>query len=80
MFEPRLTENPVSGFCWQMPYAVVAAAVSFVSYIIAGFVPNALIVLPIAIVLMIGTLFAIKMVNNRKTVQDWNKERMKTCL
>ena len=51
----------------QLPYAVVAAAVSFVSYIIAGFVPNALIVLPIAIVLMIGTLFAIKMVNNRKT-------------
>ncbi|WP_300683856.1 Na+/H+ antiporter NhaC family protein [Acutalibacter sp. 1XD8-36] len=51
----------------QLPYAVVAAAVSFVSYIIAGFVPNALIVLPIAIVLMIGTLFVIKIVNNIKT-------------
>ena len=44
----------------QLPYAITVAAVSFVSYIIAGLVPNWLIVLPIAIALMIGTLFAIK--------------------
>lgn len=44
----------------QLPYAITVAAVSFVSYIIAGLVPNWFIVLPIAIVLMIGTLFAIK--------------------
>lgn len=44
----------------QLPYALTVAAVSFVSYIIAGFVPNALIVLPIAIVLMIGTLIVLK--------------------
>ena len=44
----------------QLPYAITVAAVSFVSYIIAGFVPNALIVLPIAVVLMIGTLLAVR--------------------
>ncbi len=44
----------------QLPYAITVAAVSFVSYIIAGFVPNWIIVLPIAIALMIGTLFAIR--------------------
>ena len=44
----------------QLPYALTVAGVSFVSYIIAGFVPNALIVLPIAIVLMIGTLIVLK--------------------
>ena len=44
----------------QLPYAITVAAVSFFSYIIAGLVPNWLIVLPIAILLMIGTLFAIK--------------------
>ena len=44
----------------QLPYALTVAAVSFVSYIIAGFVPNALIVLPIAIVLMISTLIVLK--------------------
>ena len=40
----------------QLPYAFTVAGVSFVSYLIAGLIPNAVIVLPIAIVLMIGTL------------------------
>ncbi|MCR5347840.1 MAG: Na+/H+ antiporter NhaC family protein [Fretibacterium sp.] len=44
----------------QLPYAVTVAAVSFVSYLIAGFVPNAVIALPVAVVLMIGTLFVIR--------------------
>ena len=44
----------------QLPYAVVAAAVSFVSYIIAGFVKNPVICLIIAIALMIGVLFVLR--------------------
>ena len=44
----------------QLPYALTVAGVSTVSYIIAGFVPNWIVVLPISIVLMIGTLFVIK--------------------
>ena len=44
----------------QLPYAITVAAVSFFCYILAGLVPNWLIVLPIAIVLMIATLFVIK--------------------
>ena len=44
----------------QLPYAVVVAAVSFVSYIIAGFVKNPVICLIIAIALMIGVLFVIR--------------------
>ncbi len=51
----------------QLPYAITAAAVSFVSYLIAGFVPNAFIALPIAIVLMLLTLVGIKMVAGKKT-------------
>ncbi len=50
----------------QLPYALTVAGVSAVSYIIAGFVPNWLIVLPIAIVLMVGTLFVIKIVSGKK--------------
>jgi Na+/H+ antiporter NhaC len=50
----------------QLPYALTVAGVSAVSYIIAGFVPNWMIVLPIALVLMIGTLFVIKAVTNKK--------------
>lgn len=50
----------------QLPYALTVAGVSAVSYIIAGFVPNWLIVLPISIALMIGTLFVIKFVSAKK--------------
>ena len=47
----------------QLPYAVTAAVVSFVSYIIAGFVQSAWIALPIAIALMVATMFVIRAVN-----------------
>ncbi len=50
----------------QLPYAMTVAGVSFVAYIIAGFIPNALIVLPIAVVLMAGTLFVLKAVLGKK--------------
>jgi tetracycline resistance efflux pump len=50
----------------QLPYAITAAAVSFVSYVIAGFVPNAFIVLPIAIVMMVATLIVIKKITAAK--------------
>lgn len=58
--------NHINHVSTQLPYALTVAAVSFVSYIIAGFVPNALIVLPIAIVLMIGTLLVIKSITAKK--------------
>jgi Na+/H+ antiporter NhaC len=44
----------------QLPYAMLAAAVSFVTYIIAGFSQSAVISLPIGILLMLGTLLFIK--------------------
>ena len=56
--------NHVNHVSTQLPYAIVAAGVSFVSYIIAGFVQNAWIVLPIAIVLMIAVLFLLKSVTS----------------
>ncbi len=48
----------------QLPYAVAAAAVSFVTYIVAGFVQSAWIALPTGILLMVGVLFAIKLRGN----------------
>ena len=50
----------------QMPYAITVAAVSFVCYIITGFVPNAWIALPIAVVLMLLTLFVLKTLTRKK--------------
>ena len=58
----------------QLPYAITVAAVSFVSYVIAGFLPKAWIALSIAIVLMLLTLFGIHMVHKRnKTVASSSK-------
>ena len=44
----------------QLPYALTCAGVSFVGYIIAGFVQNAWIVLPISLAMMFITLLIIK--------------------
>ncbi len=50
----------------QLPYAITVAAVSFVNFIIAGFVQNALICLIIGAVLTVGTLFVIRSVTGGK--------------
>ena len=50
----------------QIPYGVTVAAVSFVSFIIAGLVQNVVVCMIIAIVLMIGTLLVIRAVTAKK--------------
>ena len=54
----------------QLPYAITVAAVSFVAYIIAGFVKNVLICLPIAIVLMLGTVIVINEITKKKAKKE----------
>ena len=51
----------------HLPYALTVAAVSFVAYVITGFVQNWIISLTIAIVLMIGTLVVIKLLTRRNS-------------
>ena len=43
----------------QLPYALTVASVSFVSYILAGFIKNIFIVLPISVALMIAVVILI---------------------
>ncbi len=50
----------------QLPYAVTVAVISFICYIIAGFVSNWMIVLPIGVVLTVATLFVLKMLTKKK--------------
>ncbi len=50
----------------QLPYALTVAGVSFVTYIIAGFLPQWYISLPIGAMLMVATLFAIKAFTKKK--------------
>lgn len=58
--------NHMNHVSTQLPYALTVAAVTFVTFLIAGLVQNALIVLPIGIVLMVATLLVIKTVAARK--------------
>jgi Na+/H+ antiporter NhaC len=51
----------------QLPYAMTIAAISFVNYIIAGFVQNAAVCLVIGVVLTVGTLFVIRRIGASKT-------------
>ena len=50
----------------QLPYAMTAAAVSLVSYVITGFLRNWMLCLPIGIALMVGTLLVLKNVDVKK--------------
>ena len=62
--------NHVDHVATQLPYALTVAAVSFVSYVIAGVLQNVgiywYVTLPIALVLMIGTLFGIRVLKGKK--------------
>ncbi len=57
--------NHINHVSTQLPYAMTVAGVSFVTYVIAGFVQS-VIALPIGIVLMLGTLLLIKAFSKKK--------------
>ena len=50
----------------QLPYALTVAAISFLGYILAGFVQSAWIVLPVCLAILVGLLFIIKAVQAKK--------------
>ena len=52
--------NHVNHVSTQLPYAITVAAVSFVTYIISGFVQTPVVALPIGIILMLLVLYVIK--------------------
>jgi len=58
----------------QLPYALTVAAVSAVSYIIAGYIKNAAVSLGIAVVLMVLTLVVIEKIFGREPGMNAVKE------
>ena len=58
--------NHLNHVSTQMPYAITVAGISFVMFVIAGFVQNVWICLPLGIVLTVGTLFVIKAITGKK--------------
>lgn len=57
--------NHVNHVTTQLPYAITVAAVSFVTYIISGFVQTPWIALPVGILLMLLVLFVIRSMNKK---------------
>ncbi len=58
--------NHIAHVNTQLPYALTVAGVSFVGYLLAGFIQNAWIVLPVSLAMMAATLFGIRTIVNRK--------------
>ncbi|MBQ3107686.1 MAG: Na+/H+ antiporter NhaC family protein, partial [Firmicutes bacterium] len=58
--------NHVQHVSTQLPYAITVAAISFVTYIVAGFVQNAVISLIVGAVLTIGTLIVLRKLSNKE--------------
>ncbi len=61
--------NHINHVSTQLPYALTVAGVSFVTYIISGFLASkglAIVALPIGAVLMVGVLIGIKAVTKKK--------------
>lgn len=58
--------NHVNHVSTQLPYAIVAAGVSFLSYVIAGYVQTAWLALPISFVIMGVVLVSFKFIKSHK--------------
>ena len=50
----------------QLPYVLLVVAVSFVGYILTGFIQNAVIVLPICFAVLFATLLVIRSVQKKR--------------
>ncbi len=59
----------------QMPYVALCASVTFVGYVLAGIIQNAVIVLPLTIALMVAVLFVLRSIQHRSA---FSGEKCKT--
>lgn len=57
--------NHINHVSTQLPYSLTVAGISFVAYIMAGFISNWVIVLPVFAAVTVATLFIIKMLNKK---------------
>ena len=58
--------NHIAHVTTQLPYALTVAAISFVLYVVAGFVRNAVVCLALGAVVTVATLFVIRSVCRKK--------------
>ena len=61
--------NHIDHVSTQLPYALTVAVVSFACYLIAPFVKSWAVALPVGVVLMIATLFVIRLVTGKEKAE-----------
>ncbi len=59
--------NHIAHVSTQLPYALLVAGVSFIGYVLCGFVQNAWVVLPICLVLLFASILVIRAAQKRKS-------------
>ena len=62
--------NHIEHVSTQLPYAITVACISFVMFIIAGIVQNAVICLIIGVVLTVATVFVLRMTVGKKYLNE----------
>ena len=62
--------NHLNHVSTQIPYVITVAAISFVMFVISGFVQNIWICLPLGIILTVATLFVIKIITEKKCAKQ----------
>ncbi len=58
--------NHINHVNTQLPYAITVAAISFVCYVISGFVQNAAVMLAIGVILTVATILVIKVLTKKE--------------
>jgi len=58
--------NHINHVSTQLPYAATVAVVSFVGYIIAGFVQSPWVVLPVSVAILIAAVYVIRMIQRSR--------------
>lgn len=67
--------NHINHVNTQLPYAASCAVISFITYIIAGFVQSAWIALPAGIVMMLAFLTFMKFSQKKQTAADFSQKK-----
>lgn len=66
--------NHIAHVSTQLPYALTAAGVSFLTFFIAGFIRNAFVSLLIGVVMMVGMIFLLRWVLKAPETESLQKE------
>ena len=62
--------NHLTHVSTQIPYAITVAGISFVMFLISGFVQNIWICLPLGIVLTVATAFVLKLITKNRPLPN----------